>query len=133
MHPGAVQLEAGTGEVSYSLRFAWPKSALPGKYKVEAYACRNRSVIARSAAELDVAEIGFPAYLSSLSLHHPWLYGFGAVLAAMLAGFGIDACTSLLRRKDRSSPGKDTGSPSSKTGSESLVDTAAEHVVESRH
>ncbi len=107
---GAVRLKPENGETRYSLQLEWPKSALPGKYQVEVYACRDHGVIARSATVLEVAEIGFPAYMANLSTEHRWIYGICAVLAAMLAGFGIDGLTSRFRRS-RSESG--TGGSSS--------------------
>lgn len=105
-HAGTVHLAEEDGATRYSLEADWPKSAPPGKYRVEVYACRDHGVIARAVMPFDVVEIGFPASMASLSVEHRWAYGVCAVLAAMLAGFGIDWLTSLFRRP-RSGPGKD--------------------------
>jgi hypothetical protein len=104
--PGTVSLsnlaESGT---KYALNFLWPRRAAPGKYQVEVYACCNGKVIARSSQTLQVAEVGFPAYMASLASGRPWLYGAIAVLVAMVAGFGTDALTTWIRnRRKRVAP-----------------------------
>jgi hypothetical protein len=106
MFPGAVSLSnlAGSG-TKYALNFLWPRKAAPGNYDVEVYACCNGKVIARSVGTLQVAEVGFPAYMASLSSERPWLYGAIAVLVAMVAGFGTDALTTWIRNlRKRASP-----------------------------
>jgi hypothetical protein len=109
-HPRTVSLAAVSGPgTKYTLEFSWPPKAPPGDYQVEVYACHDRKVIARSEATLQLAETGFPAYVANLASLHPWVYGLGAVLVAMLAGFGIDALISRLRRRKRG--GRITGGP----------------------
>jgi hypothetical protein len=85
----------------YSLAFTWPKTAPPGSYQVEVYACRNGELIARGTAVLPVVEVGFPAFLARLAHEHPAGYGFLAVMMAVIAGFGIDAVASRLRPRRR--------------------------------
>ncbi|MGB8478715.1 MAG: TIGR02186 family protein [Acidobacteriaceae bacterium] len=98
--PRSVSLtEGGSSGTHYTLQFQWPLKAPPGDYRVEVYACREHKVIARSVATLQLVEVGFPASLQKLASRYPWIYGAGAVLAAMLAGFGTDALVRLRRRK----------------------------------
>jgi hypothetical protein len=104
-NPGAVRLASNSGVgTEYLLDFEWPRKAAPGEYAVEVYACRNRMVIAHSATTLQLVEVGFPAYVANLASDRPWVYGSGAVLIAMLAGFGIDALTAGLRRRKHGPP-----------------------------
>ncbi len=86
---------------AYKTEFEWPKTAPPGEYRVEVYACSDHKVVAQSAATLQLVEVGFPAFVANLAIDHSWIYGSGAVLIAMLAGFGIDALTTWIRRPRR--------------------------------
>ncbi|MFZ0912368.1 MAG: TIGR02186 family protein [Candidatus Korobacteraceae bacterium] len=97
--PGTVKLRESTADSTrYVLDLDWPKNARPGSYNVEVYACRDRSVLARAATQLNVVEVGFPMQMAGLAGGHPWMYGVIAVLAAVFAGFTIDGITSRLRR-----------------------------------
>ena len=98
---GTVNLNPSKSATRYALEFEWPKKVPPGNYQVAIYACRGHQVIARSAATLQLAEVGFPEYMANLAFAKPWIYGFGAVLAAVLAGFLTDLITNKLRRKRR--------------------------------
>ncbi|MGB9073802.1 MAG: TIGR02186 family protein [Terriglobales bacterium] len=97
-------LNATADDSHYRLDFDWPRSAPPGSYQVEVYACKNRSVAARTTALLQVVEVGFPAQMAALSGGHPTAYGLLAVLAAIVAGFTIDALTVRLRRRSWRKP-----------------------------
>jgi putative transmembrane protein Alph_Pro_TM len=104
-HPGAVRMvNATAGDSRYSVDLDWPRSAPPDSYRVEVYACKNRSVIGRTTAPLRVVEVGFPEQMATLSGGHPTVYGLIAVLAAILAGFTIDALTVRLRRRSWGNP-----------------------------
>jgi len=98
-HPDGVRMvNAAEADSRYTVDLDWPRSAPPGSYHVEMYACKNRMVLARTTALLGVVEVGFPAQMAALSSGHPWLYGLIAVLAGIIAGFTIDALTVQLRR-----------------------------------
>ncbi len=95
------------GELAhYTVAFNWPKSAPPGRYQIEVYACRDRTVVGQAKTTLRLVEVGFPAFMVSLAHEHPWEYGLLAVFAAVCAGFGIDAVASRLRRPARVRPPK---------------------------
>jgi hypothetical protein len=95
----------GTADESrYRVDFDWPRSAPPGSYEVEVYACKNRLVAARTTAPLRVVEVGFPAQMAGLASGRPWAYGLVAVLGAILAGFTIDTLTVRLRRRSWGKP-----------------------------
>jgi Putative transmembrane protein (Alph_Pro_TM) len=104
-HLNAVRMANATADNSrYSVDFDWPRSAPPDSYRVEVYACKNRSVVDRTSAQLRVVEVGFPEQMVTLSRGHPTLYGLIAVLAAILAGFTIDALTVRLRWRSWGNP-----------------------------
>jgi hypothetical protein len=108
-HLGAVRMtNAGLDQTAsdshYSVDFDWPRSAPPGSYDVEVYACKNRTVAAQTKTRLQVVEVGFPAEMDALSNGHPLGYGLIAILAAVIAGFTIDALTVRLRRRSWRNP-----------------------------
>jgi hypothetical protein len=100
---------------------------------VEVYACKNRTVAARTKTRLQVVEVGFPARMDALSSGHPLVYGLLAILAAVLAGFTIDALTVRLRRRSwRNPPSQgsrsvDLSKPEPARPAEVVADHAPEH------
>lgn len=112
----------------YSLDLDWPRTAPPGLYRVEVFACRNSVVMAQSSAILQVVEVGFPAQIAALAEAQPLKYGSTAVLVAVLAGFAIDALTSRLRRRSlhRAVPTAKSVTPSSLPEQESSHEALAE-------
>jgi len=93
--------EAASGARQYRLEIPWPRKAPPGSYHIEVYACRNRAVIGRAEAPLRLVEAGFPAWVAALSHDHSFLYGLLAVIAATIAGFGINALASLFEPRKK--------------------------------
>ncbi len=132
--PTAVRVaDSGRGTTHYSVEFVWPKKGAQGSYRVEAYACRNRSVVAQSTASLDVAEVGFPAWMASLAGDRAWTYSLLAVAATLLAGFGIDAVAARLRRpKPRRGPPTGKALSSEDQAAERMHATSA-HAPEDEH
>ncbi len=96
---GAVALTQAASATRYAVDFEWPRKIPPGRYRVSVCACREHKVIAQSTATLQLTEVGFPAYVAQLAFARPWIYGIGAVLVAVLAGFLTDLLTNGLRRK----------------------------------
>ncbi|MBZ5612787.1 MAG: TIGR02186 family protein [Acidobacteriia bacterium] len=126
-------LDRTAGDSRYSVNFDWPRSAPPGSYDVEVYACQNRKVAARTTTRLQVVEVGFPARMDALSSGHPLGYGLLAILAAVVAGFTIDALTVRLRRRSwRNPPSQgsrkvDLSKPEPATPTEAVSHHAPEH------
>lgn len=99
VHPEAVRVADSAARVRrYTAELDWPRKARPGSYRVEALACRERAVIGRSSAVLQVVEVGFPARVGALAETHPGAYGLAAIVAAVLAGLAMD---TLVRRRRR--------------------------------
>jgi hypothetical protein len=95
--PDAVQATASTeGATLYTAELQWPRRGRPGTYKVEVFACRNRSVVAQASAVLPVVQAGIPARIGDLAGSHPTAYGAFAVLAAVVTGLTMD---SMVRRR----------------------------------
>jgi hypothetical protein len=97
------------GDVKYLLDVQWPAIFPPGNYGVEVLACSHKNVIARSTGALLVAETGFPSRVQQLAFASPWIYGAGAVLIALLAGFATDLCSTQLIRRRRHARGEGAG------------------------
>lgn len=91
----------GPAGVPYAVEFHWPQKAPPARYQVWVYECRNGEVTGVSRAELPVVKVGFPDWLARLASGRASLYGGVAVLAAALAGFGIDFLAALVFGKKR--------------------------------
>jgi hypothetical protein len=97
VHPDAVRLNASAeGETRYTTELAWPRRARPGLYRVEVFAYRDRSVVGQASTVLPVVQTGIPARIGALANSHPTLYGFLAVLAAVVTGLTMDF---LVRRR----------------------------------
>ncbi len=97
---GDVRMEPpGPAGAPYRAEIPWPRTAPPESYEVRVYECAGGRVLSVSTAPLEVVKTGFPALVAELSARYALIYGAGAVLSAMLAGFGIDFLVSLLRRK----------------------------------
>jgi hypothetical protein len=126
-------LDRTTGDSRYSVDFDWPRTAPPGSYDVEVYACKNRTVAARTTTRLQVVEVGFPARMVALSSGQPLGYGLLAILAMVLAGFTIDALTVRLRRRSWRNPPShggrnvDWSKPEPASPAETGSDRAPEH------
>jgi hypothetical protein len=91
----------GPAGLPYAVEFHWPQKAPPGRYQAWVYECRNGEVTGVSTAELPVLKVGFPDWLARLASDRAALYGCVAVLAAALAGFGIDFLAALVFGKKR--------------------------------
>jgi Putative transmembrane protein (Alph_Pro_TM) len=68
-----------------------PASSPEGDYRVVLVAFRDGSPVARVEGTFSVTMMPTVAFLRDLAMEHGWLYGIVAVLAALLAGFGVAA------------------------------------------
>jgi hypothetical protein len=80
----------------FAAELRWPHKASAGTYHVRAYECRDKDVVGVTQTELQVLEVGFPAWLSGMALNRTLLYGIICVVIAAIAGFGIDFLVTLL-------------------------------------
>ncbi len=86
---------------SFALQFAWPRKAPPAEYAVRILEVRDGAVARQATLPLRVVRTGFPAWLSALAENRSSLYGITAILAGVLAGFGIDFLTTRLFGKKK--------------------------------
>ena len=91
---GSVQVQERGDQSSYAVSFRWPKKAPPARYTVTAFAVRDAAIVGEASAELPVTTVGVPARLADLARQRATLYGLLCVLAATLAGLGIDFIAS---------------------------------------
>jgi hypothetical protein len=92
------------GEVPFAVDLPWPATAPPGAYRVLAYECRDRAVVASASASLEIKESGFAAWLKHLAEARPGLYGLLAVGITLSVGFGLDLTLAWNRRRRRRGP-----------------------------
>ncbi|MCG6916603.1 MAG: TIGR02186 family protein [Deltaproteobacteria bacterium] len=78
--------EAESGGKSFRAVLQIPPRLTPGKYLVETFAVKDASVAARTTAELQVKQVGLPAFISRLAFKHGALYGLLAAIIAIAAG-----------------------------------------------
>jgi hypothetical protein len=91
--------EPGPEGAPYSVSFHWPRRAAPASYQVCVYECRDGVITGSASVPLDVVRTGFPATMNYLSAERAPVYGIIAVLAAILAGLGMDFIVSRLPKK----------------------------------
>jgi uncharacterized protein (TIGR02186 family) len=97
---GGIQM-AGSEEARqrFMLDFDWPRNASPGTYVVRVSACQGGNVSDSLEIPLNVVEVGFPAMIAGLAKDRPATYGIISVVAAVIAGFGIDFLTTRIFKK----------------------------------
>jgi hypothetical protein len=88
--PAGVELVSGDERAqSIRARFPLPRCIRPGTYTVSVSAIRGGEVLQRQQTWIEVEMTGFPRFLRSLAEDYPMVYGIMAVVAAMLAGYGL--------------------------------------------
>ena len=96
MFPGGLHVQQGGTGTSFWVELHWPKRAAPASYLVTVLECRDGAVVQQTSVPLEVIKIGFPQTIALLANERAPLYGFLAVLIAVLAGFGIDFLSAKL-------------------------------------
>jgi len=81
--------EAESRGKSFEAVLEIPPRLTPGKYSVETFAVKNGSVAAKTTAELQVKQVGLPAFISRLAFERGALYGLLATIIAIAAGLLI--------------------------------------------
>lgn len=84
---GAIVRENG----KFSVAVDWPFQAPPATYTVEVFAVRDGKVVDQASAPFTVAQAGIVKQLSGMAFNNSALYGFVAVVIAMVAGFAVGA------------------------------------------
>lgn len=95
IEPGGVELIDGA---LFRTRFALPADIEEGPYEARILLTRRGEVIDVFETEVNVAKVGIERWLHDLALRQPWIYGFGSVAVALLAGLIAAEAFRLLRR-----------------------------------
>lgn len=90
------QPDRGRDALRYALDFDWPKTAPPGDYRVTVYAVRDGAILGVHHTRFPVIKVGLPDRIAVLSQSHAAWYGLCCILAAAVAGFGMDRLVALL-------------------------------------
>jgi uncharacterized protein (TIGR02186 family) len=75
------------GERLFHARIFLPPTVIPGPYRVDVLAVQDQRIVAARDIALVVRRVGTSAEIWRFAHEQPWLYGFGAVLVAALAGW----------------------------------------------
>ena len=78
--------EAKSRGKSFEAVLQIPPHLTPGKYSVETFAVKDGTVSAKTTAELQVRQVGLPAFISRLAFNRGALYGLLATIVAIAAG-----------------------------------------------
>jgi uncharacterized protein (TIGR02186 family) len=92
---GAVERQGDT----FRTRFFWPPDAPPGRYVIEAYACRAGRVVGSAQTEVDVRIVGLEAWVRRLARQHGLVYGLLAVALAGMTGLAASLVFGVRRRR----------------------------------
>ena len=87
LYPAAIgQVTVQAGRL-FRVDLPFPSRLPEGIYEVKAYLLREGKIVAAVSRPLPVGEVGFSAQLAGWSAHEGPLYGLGAILMALLAGW----------------------------------------------
>ncbi len=90
-HPGKISFDQKNDTEKSFTAGVWIPPRIPfGEYQINVMEMNNGHIIDTAHHELKVKEEGIPLMLSSLAFNHSLLYGFFAVLVAVVAGLAMD-------------------------------------------
>ena len=81
---GQVTIQAGR---LFRVELPFPSRLPEGVYDVRTYLLRDGNIVAAVSRPLPVGKVGFSAQLAGWAAHEGPLYGFGAVVMALLVGW----------------------------------------------
>ena len=71
----------------FRVELPFPSRLPEGTYEVRAYLLRQGKIVAAVSRPLPVGKVGFSAQLAGWAAHDGPLYGAGAIILALLAGW----------------------------------------------
>lgn len=87
LYPAAIgQVTVQAGRL-FRVELPFPSRLPEGNYEVRAYLLRQGKIVAAVSRPLPVGKVGFSAQLAGWAAHDGALYGLGAILMAVLAGY----------------------------------------------
>ncbi len=91
LYPQEVGEVSFLGRTLFRTRLAFPANVPPGSYQVQVFQFRNGSVVSAQSSPLGISKIGLEAELFDLAHRQAALYGLGAILVAVAAGWTANA------------------------------------------
>lgn len=85
------------GRTLFQTHVELPSNLVEGDYVAQVYLLRDRQVLDRFAARIEVRKVGLERFLYVLAHEQSLLYGLLSVLIAVLAGWGASAAVARLR------------------------------------
>jgi uncharacterized protein (TIGR02186 family) len=90
LQPDAVRFADSNGPMkAYSAVIHVPPRLKPGAYQVDVLAVSGDRIVASAGDELNLVQVGFPAFLSSMAFGQSLLYGIMSVAIAIFGGLGM--------------------------------------------
>ncbi len=86
---GKIMTTMQDGKQQYYILTPWPYQAAPGDYIVTVYAVKDKKIIEKAEAKVQVQQVGTVKTLASMAKGNAALYGALSILAALGAGFGV--------------------------------------------
>lgn len=87
------------------LKVDWPRTLPAGRYVVQLFACKDGHVVGQAATEVQLAQVGFVAWLGKLSRERPSFYGVLAIVLALAGGLTIDFLATRIFGRGRARAG----------------------------
>jgi len=87
LYPAAIGQVTVQANRLFRVELPFPSRLPEGNYEVRAYLLRQGKIVAAVSRPLPVGKVGFSAQLAGWAAHDGALYGFGAILLALLAGW----------------------------------------------
>lgn len=73
----------------YYIKLPWPYQASPGDYTVTVYAVKDKRVVEKAEAKVNVEQVGIVKALAQMAKGNGALYGIISIVVAIAAGFGV--------------------------------------------
>jgi uncharacterized protein (TIGR02186 family) len=86
---GKISTTIQDGKQQYYVLTPWPYQATPGDYIVTVYAVKDKKIVEKAEAKVQVQQIGTVKTLATMAKSRGALYGLLSILAALGAGFGV--------------------------------------------
>lgn len=88
--PDSVRFVDSQGSMkTFDAKIHLPTRLKQGTYKVDVLAVNGDQIVDTASEELQIKQIGFPAFLTTMAFDRALLYGILAVACALIAGLGM--------------------------------------------
>jgi uncharacterized protein (TIGR02186 family) len=83
---GLVEMKEGK---LFSHSFDFPSAAKPGVYNVDYFLLKNRNLVGKASAKIEIRKVGLVSFVAGAAESQPLVYGICAVLIALGAGLAV--------------------------------------------